>query len=547
MRLIARALRALWFTRPSQSAPDSLSEEALSLAKTLHRKGEFGDAERLYRDFLAAFPGHAEATHFLGLLVVDIGHRNEGLAMIRESVRLDPGNGTFLSNLGLVLQQAGDLAAAEDALQRAVAVAPEQADAHFNLGNVLRQRRPDSDYEAAYRRAIELQPDHASALNNLAVLLQQRGDFAAAEVAYRRAAGLDPANAGALVNLGGVLVSQGRIEEAEATYLRCLEPQPGNVEAHFGLASTLLLAGRFAEGWAHYEYRPGRRPPTSLAHIPSWRGEPLEGRRLLVYGEQGLGDTIMFARFLTALKRLGATVALRCQPPLVRLLSKMSCVDGVGTLDSATPSPIADYAVPLMSLPYRLGLKLPQLATEVPYLDAVAALPPAWADRFPSGDLRPRVGVVWAGNPAHANDANRSIALELLRPILNRDSIAWYSLQKGIPTSDLPAGVVDWMSDCADFEDTRVLVAQLDLVVTVDTAVAHLAGAMGKPVLLLAPQTLCWRWQIDGVESPWYPATKVIRQRQVGSWGAEIEMAATLLDQWVAGGRFRKPERSESL
>ena len=353
--------------------------------------------------------------------------------------------------------------------------------------------------------------------------------LAPAAEAYRQALAIDGCVAATWYALGLVERDRGRYTEARASQERVLALDPQHVEAHFELAQLLLLAGDYGRGFAEYEWRL-RRPAAPDRDLPQplWRGEPLAGRRLLVYGEQGMGDVLQMVRFLPALAGRGAHITLSCHAPLVPLLSTLPDVERT-VAHFAEPGD-CDLRIPLLSLPHRLGVTLADLPPSVPYIPAPSR--PVAAALTHAGDRK--VGLAWAGSPLHRNDRSRSIPFDALLPLARLPGIRLFSLQTGDAAADVAHGggrVSDLGAGFADFADTAAAVAALDLVITVDTAVAHLAGALGKPVWLLLPFIPDWRWMTGRDDSPWYPTARLFRQTAPGGWAEVTECVAAALNQ----------------
>lgn len=402
------------------------------------------------------------------------------------------------------------------------------------------------------RRALRLDPTDATIQANLATLLKG-ADPVIAERGFRRALAGDPALAEALFGYANLLCPQGRVADGAVLYARAVACRPDFAEAHEAHAHALLLLGRFAEGWAEYEWR-WRVPsfPTERHRFrqPLWTGEPPEGRTILVHSEQGLGDTLQFARYLPLLAERGATVVfqlLGSHRPLRRLMGSLSGVERVTVRGDSLPA--FDLHVPLLSLPHRLGGDPRHLPPCVPYLEPPGEAVAAWRKRL-AGAPGLRVGLVWAGRPEHANDAARSLSLAALAPLLTTPGVSWFSLQKG-PAAEafatLPPGTVtDLAPDLSDFAAAAALIEALDLVITVDTSVCHLAGALGKPVWVLSCFDGCWRWLLNREDTPWYPTMRLFGQARPGEWGPVVERVAGELAA-LAGGDLSREDRGRLL
>lgn len=420
------------------------------------------------------------------------------------------------------------------------------AQAHYNLGVLLQGLERWGQAQACYRSALSLRADYLDVHNNLCALLKATGRLADAEAACRQALSVLPGRAVLLHNLATVLVDLGRMQEAEAAYRKALSIDPQYADAKCKLGALLLSLGRFAEGWALFEarYDPGLSDRTALPPVvgyPQWQGESLQGKAVLVWQEQGFGDMIQFGRYLAALKALGAAwITLACAPVLHRLFATVPGIDAVVDGHSELARAPYDYWTLPLSIPYRVGTVLDSIPPAA-YLRPDPALAKKWRNELAS--LKGlKVGLVWKGHANHGNDRNRSLpSLETLRPLLNVAGVSFVSLQMGQGQDEartLAAGpaILDAAPGIADFADSAALISELDLVISVDTAVAHLAGALGKPSWVMLPAAgLDWRWVRGRTDSPWYPQTmRLFRQTEPGQWASVIEQVAGASEQAVA-------------
>jgi len=428
---------------------------------------------------------------------------------------------------GRVLGDAGRLADAAACFRRAIALQPDFAEAHGNLGIALqRLGRPDGAI-ASFRRVLALRPDDAATHFRLAGVLCNRNRFDEAVASYRAALALRPGEAKTYFNLAHALGSLNRIDEALVNYLRALELDPDLVEARWNIALLRLLAGDFANGFRDYEWRwraGVQAPQRDYGEQPRWLGDaPLAGRRILVHAEQGFGDTIQFCRYAKLLAARGATVLLEVQPELKSLLAGMPNIAGVFAQGETLPA--FDCHAPLLSLPLAFGTTLEKVPAEVPYL----AVP---ARRMTDG--RRRIGIAWSGSRQRGNDHGRSIPLAALAPLLATADCRFYLVQTDRTDADaatlagLPE-VVDLRPQLGDFSETAAILAGLDLVISIDTAVAHLAGAMARPVWIMLPFAPAWRWLLGRDNSPWYPTTRLFRQDRPGDWSGVIDRVCAAL------------------
>jgi tetratricopeptide (TPR) repeat protein len=513
---------------------------ALTAALALHRQGRLDEAAAIYAALLAVEPRQPDALHLLGLVAHQQGDQAQARDCIEKALALVPESAVFGNSLGSVLLALRQSQAAAAILRRVVARKPEYAEAHNNLGNALLRLDQADAAAACYQRALALRPGYAEAESNLASALRRLGRLDDAEQALHRALALNPRYATALANLGVVLVELGRHADALAAYDRAIAIDAGHAQAHANRAVLLLQLGRWPEGWREYEWRwrtDGFTTPKRDFRQPAWDGRPLAGRSILLHAEQGLGSAIQFVRFVHRVAAGGGRILLECQAPLARLF-RQSLTGGDGPVAAVVvkgePLPPFDVHAPLMSLPLLCGTMLATLPAATPYLAAAADAVARWRQRL-APTAKPRIGLVWAGNPQHGNDHNRSMPAAALRPLIAAAPAAsFFSLQVGGPAAaaadDLfAAGVHDLAPALADFAETAAVVANLDAVVSVDTAVAHLGGALGRPVMLLLPFAAEWRWLLERSDSPWYPGMRLYRQPAPGDWaGAVARVAADL-------------------
>lgn len=432
----------------------------------------------------------------------------------------------------------GDLIGAQSGYRAALVLAPDMAEALVNLG-LLQERAGELDTaENCYREALMLDPDGLQALLNLAVLLTARKCFAEAELVYLQALTLAPDSAVTWSNFGVLRACMQRDHEAEEYYRNALEIDATYAKARFNLAYVLLRHGRFEEGWRCLEARDCYLSWAANFNFPQWQGEALSGKSVLIGFEAGHGDMIHFCRYAQELKNKGASfITLLCHPALKRLFASLPGVDQVCDFNQKIDTEGWDYWSPPLSLPYYCQTRLATIPLDIPYLSAAPQLTEAWAQRLP---LRPdsqlRVGLAWQGNPRFENDAERSlVSVEILRPLMAVIGVQFISLQQGPGQDQLPrAGfeVLPLGAGLEDFADTAALIANLDMVISVDTAVAHLAGAMGKTCWLLLPDYRAdWRWLIARTDTPWYPSMRLFRQRRGGGWPEVITSVAAALSE----------------
>ncbi|MCC7486886.1 MAG: glycosyltransferase family protein [Burkholderiales bacterium] len=395
--------------------------------------------------------------------------------------------------------------------------------------------RGDAELAAeCYRRVLQLDPGHSGANNNLGILLQQRGEMAAAAACYGEAARLDPAASEPHINLGNLHDIAGDSRAAAHCYRNALAIDPGNAQAHCALAQALLALGEYERGWEEFEWRwrvddPRSRPPALPG--PRWDGrEPLGGRRLMLYAEQGYGDAIQFVRYAPLAAGLGARVIATCDPALVRLFRTVPGIAEV--VEPGSPLPAFDRHAPLMSLPRAFRTTVATIPAEVPYLVPDPRAVEAWRGRLARHGSRLKVGLAWSGRPSFVAAVMKSCPPEMMDVLAATPGFSFFSLQKrgAGGGEEAPAGraIVDFTREFADFHDTAAFIAALDVVISIDTAVAHLAGALGRPVWVMLAAVPDWRWLPQAGALRWYPSARLFRQPRPGQWApvvAEIQRA----------------------
>jgi tetratricopeptide (TPR) repeat protein len=493
------------------------------------------DAIACMRLATAQWPQFAEAHRGLGILLAGRQEYTEAADAFRRFAELDRDNAEAHYNLALALQNCGMLADAEASYRRAIELKPLYGVALNNLATVLAAQKQVVDAEEIFRKAIECEPDFAPAYANLAELMLKQNRPDEAERCCRRALELTAGAAGAHYDLAVALAAQNKLDEAEAEYRKTLKLEPENPDAHVGLSSVLLMGGRFAEGWPEYEWRLKHKDmPKSDLPTPEWRGEPLSGRTILLRAEQGAGDTIQFIRFAKVLKSQGCTVVAGATPSLSRLLA---CAPGVDSVLVGGGMPVTfDLHVPLLSVPNTLGTTLETIPAEVPYLRPADSSIAGWRDELGSDPVL-RVGIAWQGNPKQQRDEFRSIPLLKFAGLARIPGVRLYSLQFGVGRDQLQVAadwpLVDFAEGLGDFHRTAALLCNLDLVISCDSAPAHLAGALAMPVWLVLAYSADWRWLLNRVDSPWYPTMRIFRQPRPGDWDGAFRQVEAELPELV--------------
>ncbi|HEX2566337.1 MAG TPA: tetratricopeptide repeat-containing glycosyltransferase family protein [Burkholderiales bacterium] len=511
----------------------------LQEARRHRERGALDEARRCCEALLASEPGHGDASELMAAIAADAGQFAEGLRWAQAAIAANPRSGAPYFTLGRLYQAEGRLEDAAQSYRRCLSLSPERASAHNNLGSVLQLLGKLDLALASYRRALELDPSLPQANQNVAALARDAAAAEAAIAGYQRAAQANPQDAQALVDLGNTYRELGRHSEALESFARALERSPSLPEAHFARSLELLLCGDYPQGWEEYEWRwkvKALNTPLRKLDAPLWDGRALPGGTVLLHAEQGFGDTLLFARYASLVAERCSRVVLECQSELASLLARTPGVHQVVAAGHALPP--CDAHLPLMSLPRVFRTTLDSVPWTGPYVlpDAARAAESARLASAPGL----RVGLVWAGRPQQGDDRKRSCSLAMMAPLARAAGATFYSLQKGPPASQAaapPRGMtlVDLESHIGDFEDTAALIANLDLVITVDTSVANLAGALGRPTWVLLSTIPDWRYHLGREDTPWYPAMRLFRQSQPGDWTAPLDQAARALATLASG------------
>jgi len=493
-----------------------------NLAHVLHEGRFLRESVESYQKVLALSPNDAEAHYSLGVVLQELDEPKSAADCYDRALQIKPDYREASLNLGQTCVELSELERAAAAYAHLLELEPNSAQAGANSGVVYNELGSLPAAAALRRQALPPDPIMVFAHNNLGVVLAKQGKSAEALSCYRRTVALKPDCVMALCNIGIRLHSCGDLSGAVNYYQRALRYYPNCATARFGLAMVHLLQAQFSIGWEEYEFRWGtrqlRRCQRNFSQ-PLWQGEPLDGARILLHAEQGLGDTMQFVRYVPRVAARGGKVVLEVPAGLRRLL------DGFpGALEVITQGQtLPDFAwqCPLLSLPRAFQTGLTTIPVDVPYLKADAAAAHAWAQRLAKKELR--IGLAWGGSLTHPYEQHRSISLAQLAPLTQVEGTTFYSLQKGPAARQLqnmPAAMklIDLDSLQADFADTAAIVANLDLVISIDTSLAHLAGAMGKPVWILLHYVPDWRWLLDREDSPWYPTARLFRQARAGEW-----------------------------
>jgi Flp pilus assembly protein TadD len=520
-------------------------EALIALGVILAEQGQVDEAVKHFRQAIHYRPDHPKAHHNLGIALAQQGKPEEAVVSLREALRLKPDYAEAFGNLANILKIMGKDEESAENYRKALDLKPDYADAYLNLGLALSQGREVEEAVVLLQQAVRLRPKSHLAHNDLGLALAELGRFAEAEESYQQALRLDPLYGEAHNNLGNLYKAQGRMGEAVASYGMALRMKPDAPSTHWNRSLAWLLMGDFARGWPEYEWR-WKRPqtPPRLFRQPLWDGSSFEGRTLFIYLEQGLGDIFQFVRFIEPAKARGGRVILECPQVMQPLFATCRGIDEL--LLEGGQSIDFDLQAPLMTLPLLLGTTLETIPAVVPYLTADRERVRAWAQEL-AGIDKLKVGIVWQGNPKHVGDRHRSIPLKTFGTLARVDGVQLVSLQKGTGTEQLAAiaksfPVIDLRSESwQDFMETAAIIANLDLVITVDTAVAHLAGALGKPVWVAVPYSPDWRWLLDREDSPWYPSMRLFRQPTHGDWRTVFDRMAQELQRLVTKNRRKDP------
>ncbi|MDP9172421.1 MAG: tetratricopeptide repeat protein [Planctomycetota bacterium] len=549
-------------------APDS-PETKNNYGNVLFQQGKLDEAMKLYQEALALRPDFADALLNIGNVLDAQGRGQDAIDAYRQALAVRPNYTNALNNLANALYHTQQLEESVKVYRQALSLEPNREVVHYNLGNALRDLERYDQAIDEYRQAIAIRPDYSQALNNLGSTLQHQHEAAQAVVYFERALALQPNVPELLNNLGNALHDCGEYQRAVAHFNSALALKPDYIEvysnmaktleqlgrydeaieacrrviaekpefamAHFNLGICLLLKGEFEEGWGEYAWRWKIKDSSLPRHKftqPLWDGGSLEGKSILLHAEQGFGDMLQFARYLPMVKKQGTRIMLACESELRRLLENQFQIDQ--WLSPKQPFPLTDVHCPLMDLPMMFGTTLATVPADIPYLRADETSSTQWAKRLAEYPGL-KVGLNWAGRPSHGNDRNRSIALSALAPLFGVPGITFFSLQKwnANPVINTSFNLIDWTQELTDFADTAALINNLDLVISVDTAVVHLAGTMGKPVWTLLPFAPDWRWMLGREDSPWYPTMRLFRQTKERNWDGPIARLVEALHQFA--------------
>ncbi|MGE3622677.1 MAG: tetratricopeptide repeat protein [Bdellovibrionales bacterium] len=508
------------------SSPSKQPAELLAEGMALFQRRQFEEALRIIGESLAADPAQPLALNNQGVALQQLDRHAEALASFDRAIGIGGNIPDIHFNRGLSLQALHRINEALAAYDKALALRPGYPAALNNRGNVLREMERYDDALASFDRAIGLQPDYAEAWNNRGNALRRMRRNEDAIASYDKATELKPDFARAWYHRGIALQELRRHDEALESYDRAIAIQPDFADAQWSKGFVKLLTGDFAGGWPLYEWRwkmSDFLAPRRAFRQPQWTGmQDINGKTVLLHAEQGFGDTIHFCRYARRIFLLGAKIVLEVQPALKSLMQSLEGPAQVIAHGEALPD--FDYHCPLLSLPLACGTRPDNIPAAIPYLRAPDERREFWTQKLGPKRKR-RVGLVWSGNPKQKNDFNRSMSLFDIMPFASCD-VELYSLQKDLGIADriMLAGTPKiGIPELGDFADTAALMEHMDIVITVCTSAAHLAGALGRPVWILLSHTACWRWMLDRSDSPWYPTARLFRQTVPGEWGDVVE------------------------
>ncbi len=546
-----------------------------------YQSGDLKKSEEICKKILKSQPQNIHIMHFLGIIYYQLQEYDSAIDYLKRITHKNSANHEVYYNLGRAFQKKGQNKEAIDCYQKATKIKKDFIDAYLNLGNLLKEeglyneaiksyqkvveinpqfsgayynigslfQEIDQIDEAvlAYQKAIELNPYYVDAYHDLGYVLQTKGEIEDAIRCYKKALQLDPQLYDAYNNLGRAFQEQGKIDEAISYYQKAIQLNPDFAEAHFNLSLALLLIGNFKDGWQEYEWRLKLREHSRYEFSkPLLKGSEIKDKKIFLYAEQGFGDTIQFIRYVELVAKRGARVIIvECQKELISLVREIKEIDYLLTRED--PLPEFDFHYPLLSLPLIFETTLENIPSKVPYIFVNDTILKKWKERINKENSKFKIGLVWSGNPKYKKDMKRSIKLDILLPLLRIKGVTFFSLQKGEATNqikDLPEEIklIDYASEIEDFTDTASIIQNLDLVISVDTAVAHLAGALGRPVWTLLPFVPDWRWMLDREDSPWYPTMRLFRQPSIGDWKSVIERVKDELKKLIGNCEDDSPK-----
>lgn len=509
-----------------------------TLGLLLEETGEIDQAMQSYEKALAIMPDYAEAFHNIAIIHLTRGEFEKASEYVKKAIAAAPTFPQAFNTLGYCQQKLGHLRDAAKYYQKAIELKPDYAEAYNHLGVLLTDQSNFIEAVDAFQKAIAIDSEYAELYNNIAIAKKGLCAFDEAIDNYRKASELDPAFFQAFNNLANSLRDKGLLPEAIENYNRAIKINQNYADAYWNRALALLLSGDIAEGFRQYQWR--REPALGIMTYPHsyekprWDGRPINGKVLLIHFEQGYGDNIQFIRFLPKLKEIGATVLFEARKEMLKLLKDFPGIDKL--IEAKQNSGVTedfDFHAALMDLPAIFQTTMETIPSDVPYLFADKSKSEKWKEIINTDDYK--VGIVWAGKPTHGNDANRSCKLNNFAHLATIKGVKLFSLQKGNAAKQIEqfedGKIVNLADNLENFADTAAAIENLDLIISVDTATLHLAGAMGKLVWGLLPLSPDWRWLLDRDDCPWYPSMKLFRQKKYADWKNVLEKVTEELKQ----------------
>ncbi|MFC1677990.1 tetratricopeptide repeat protein [Planctomycetota bacterium] len=502
-----------------------------TLGGAFKETGKLQDAVEAYKQGISLDRDNLAAYNNLSGILQSQGRQDEAIENYKHVVRLNPSVAEVYYNLGVFLKKQGSIDEAIENYKQAIRLKRDFSDAYYNLANILRANGRQEEAIENYKEVIRLKPDFLKAYNILGEILNEQKRYSETVELFKRAIKLNPDNSDAYNNLGVTLMKQGHYDEAIENYNQSLKLNPENIEAHRNTGMLFLLTNKYKEGWEEYEWR--RKSDNEISQ-PYWDGSCFKGKRLLVRCEQGMGDSFQFVRYLPMVKERGGTVIFGERKSILTVLGQTPGIDEFVELEpGGRPNIEFDHHVRLLSLPGIFETRPETIPAEVPYIYAPPAKTEFWQKRLCCPEFK--VGIVWAGGGALGGNAyglqkeyDRSCCVQDFAPLAGIDGVRLYGLQKGkraAEIANLPEDIVltNFGEQFEDFTDTAAVIENLDLIISIDTSVAHLAGAMGKRVWTMLPFAPDWRWMLDRADCPWYPSMKLFRQKKAGDWHGVFE------------------------
>ncbi len=515
-----------FFQKAIESDP-TLAAAYNDLGGIFQRQGQIEKSLPFYQKALILQPNLSEAHYNLGNAYKELGHWPEAVKQIQRAIDLDPGLPEAYYIQGISFYEQDQVDEAIGSWQKALQLKPGFTEVYFNLGIAYYNKGCLDEAFVLCQKAVDLDSSLAEAHYNLGLVYYEKDLPDEAIRCWQKALQINPEHKDAYNNMGAAFQDKHELNKAQKCFQKAIDNNPEFPDAHWNKSLCHLLAGSFPEGWSEYQWRFRINTIFFNRHFlqPFWNGDDLKGKTILLYAEQGFGDTIQFIRYVPLVEKRGGRVLVECQEDLVSLLESVEGIDQL--IKHGQPLPDFDVHCPLLSLPLAFKTQLSDIPASIPYLSLNPALIRKWRERLAAVPASFKIGLVWAGWPTHKKDRKRSLSLEAFEPLAGIPGITYYSLQKGEAAAQVeikPKGMnlIDITRDLVDFTETGALIQNLDLIISVDTAVAHLTGALGKPIWTLLPYSPDWRWLLDREDSPWYPSMRLFRQPSPGDWDSVI-------------------------